>query len=102
MSEWLDFTSEEPIGEERADLRTGALATVIWNTSLDTKKMGGQINPTRYVVGWGRDRNHIMTLKPKEKIQTDTENLPDQTLNNKSKWSDFKANMKAYARTKKG
>jgi len=38
LSEWMAFAREEPIGEHRADLRTGILASLIANANRDPKK----------------------------------------------------------------
>lgn len=88
----------EPIGEERDDLRIGALASVIYNMNLDTRKLGGPIKAHRYITGWADDRVHMMMLVPD---QTQIEgNLSghqsgsDHTLNNPSVWQNFKAGLK--------
>lgn len=57
---------DEPHGEERDDLRIGALASVIWNCNIDTKAIGGPLQPLSYLSGWNSDRVSFLALKPKE------------------------------------
>lgn len=92
---WIDFVDEEPIGEERADLRTGALATVIYNMNLDTKSIGGVITPHRYVSAWGKDHEHVLALKPRETRKPDApiDNATDTTVNNPVVWENFIAGL---------
>lgn len=100
LSELLQFVDEEPIGEERADLRMGALASVLWNVNVSTKEIGGLIEPFGYVSGFGKDRVCVLTLKPKEDEDTDVTSKigtdEDRTLNNPTVWANFKTQMIKY------
>lgn len=77
----------EPIGEERADLRMGALASVLLNINIDTKKIGGLIQPRRYITGWGDDRVYVMVLKQEDEKESVEEKKPD--INDPSVWNSF-------------
>lgn len=68
---------QEPQGEERDDLRIGALASVIWNCNLDTKEMGGPLVPDSYIAGWkDEDRIAVLALRPKQADREDGEKQP--------------------------
>jgi hypothetical protein len=97
LSKWIEFRRLHPIGEERDDLRIGALGSIIWNCNIDTRN-GKDIKADKYIVGWGRDRNHVLRFHPERKDQVNGSN--DQSLNNPAVWADFKANMKAAAKGK--
>lgn len=85
----------EPIGEERADLRMGALASVILNMNLDTKSLGGALQPLSYISGWGRDRVYVLALKPEEIGEISH----SDTLNNPINWQNFKTGLiKVYSK----
>lgn len=98
LSEWLTYMDEEPIGEERADLRMEALASVIWNVNVSSKEIGGVIEPQRYVSGFNRDRVCVLMLKPKEEDTADKLGTSeDRTVNNPVVWRNFTTNLlKAY------
>jgi hypothetical protein len=81
----------EPIGEERADLRVGALASVFLNMNIDTKATGGVLQPERYVSGWGPDRVYMLAIKPPGMDQESTKE--DQSLNNPIVWDNFTASL---------
>lgn len=66
LERWVDFFDKEPHGEERDDLRIGALASVIWNCNIDTKAIGGPLQPLSYLSGWNGDRVSFLALKPKK------------------------------------
>lgn len=67
LETWLEFMRREPHGEERDDLRIGALATVVLNTAdIDHKAIGGMIKPKGYIAGWSRDLKYTMTSIPPE------------------------------------
>lgn len=38
LSEWMAYAEVEPFGEERADLRSGIIASTVANTARDPKK----------------------------------------------------------------
>ena len=38
LTEWMIFDSIEPIGEPRADLRAGIIASLVWNANWTAKK----------------------------------------------------------------
>lgn len=72
-------------------MRIGALASLIYNVNIDTRK-SGVIKPNRYIMGATEDsRTYVFSLKPKEK------KLEDETLNNPVKWNNFKAGLKKAA-----
>lgn len=99
LKEWLDFVDLEPIGDERDDLRIGALASVIWNTNLDTKKMGGLLKPVRYAAGWTEDRTFVFGVLPNKPITDDTR---DNTLNDPVNFANFKTGLiKVYGTDKR-
>jgi hypothetical protein len=93
----------EPIGDERDDLRIGALASVIYNMNLDTRKTG-VIKSYRYVTGWGNDKVHMLALEPNaEDAKAANQGSgygpgsgsgSDCTLNNPIVWENFKAGLK--------
>lgn len=92
LSDWLDFTNDEPIGEERDDLRIGALGTIFWNANLDTKK-SGVIKADRYGLGWGTDKIHRFGVVPGADREKDRE-TEDRSLNNPAVWNSFKESFK--------
>lgn len=99
LKEWLDFMDEEPIGEERADLRAGALASVLWNVNLDTKKLGGSVKPLGYVSGVGDGRMCVIALKPDDYQESEGSAggaYADQTLNDPIVWENHVAQMIKY------
>lgn len=63
---------DEPHGEERDDLRIGALASVLWNCNIDTKE-NGVIEPRDYISGWNSERVGLFMLKPKELRETEAQ-----------------------------
>lgn len=38
LAEWKAFDALEPIGEPRADLRAGIIASLVWNANWQTRK----------------------------------------------------------------
>jgi hypothetical protein len=82
---------QEPQGEERDDLRIGALASVIWNCNLDTSKIGGMIEPHSYLSGWNNDRVGIMAFQSqqeKERVKEESTGL-GLNLNDPVDWENF-------------
>lgn len=82
----------EPFGEERADLRMGALASVIANVNTEGKK---QRPPLGYSVGYSDDffifnYKGLKRQPPQPKRQGPT---PEQ-------WRNFKDNLLAFASAK--
>mgnify|MGYP000940748974 FL=1 len=48
LSEWMAYYNIEPFGEERADLRSGIVASTIANVNRDPKK-GQPFKPTDFM-----------------------------------------------------
>lgn len=71
----------------------------MWNCNIDTRN-GKDVKADRYVVGWGRDRKHMLRFHPDESSPSPENSREDQSLNNPAVWADFKANIKAAAKTK--
>lgn len=98
---WIRYTDLEPVGDERADLRIGALASVIYNMNLDTRKTG-VIQPYRYISGWSNDKVHMLAFRPEpEDLVSDVmasssagQSSADRTLNNPTVWENFKAGLR--------
>lgn len=99
MQDWIAFRRLHPIGEERDDLRIGALGSIIWNCNIDTRN-GKDIKADRYIVGWGRDRKHVMQFRPHDNsLENDSDGSEtDGSLNNPAVWAELKANIKAAAK----
>lgn len=83
----------EPIGEERDDLRIGALASVILSMNIDTQALGGLLEPLRYESVTYQDRTYRMALKEPEDVRQDQQGQQDQaedrTVNNPVVWENF-------------
>jgi len=82
----------EPIGEERDDLRIGALASVLLNLNIDTKAVGGSLQPQSYISGWGKDLVYVLTIKPPEldEIVTSPSSSP---LSDPIAWENFTSEL---------
>lgn len=55
FSGWMRYYQEEPFGEERADLRSGIVASVIANVNRDDKKKPKPFKPSDFMP-YSRDR----------------------------------------------
>ena len=88
LKDWLDYRDLEPFGEVREDLRIGALASVILNTTIDTEKIGGMLHPYSYVSGWSEERVYSLGMVPRE-VEKVVEDDSDKTLNNPIVWNNF-------------
>lgn len=93
MSEWIDFTHDEPIGEERDDLRIGALSSTILNMNIDTRKIGGSIKPQDYSVGWNESRNQIFGLVPVSMQGNNIISNEGKDINDPEVWKATKASL---------
>lgn len=86
-------------------MRAGALASVMLNMNIDTKKIGGLLEPKDYISGWGEDRTYIMALKP-PKVEKETDSSSDssidRTVNNPVVWENFTTNLVKMMGYKKG
>lgn len=49
LSDWIAFARVEPFGEERADLRSGIIASVIANAHRDRKKRAQPYTPADFM-----------------------------------------------------
>lgn len=85
--------AEEPIGEERDDLRIGALASVFLNMNIDTKETGGILKPQSYISGWGEDRVYVLGVKSPEMEEAEARAKVDNSLNNPIVFDNFIANL---------
>jgi hypothetical protein len=47
--EWQEYYGLEPFGEERADLRSGIVASVLANVNRDPKKRSKPFEPTDFM-----------------------------------------------------
>ena len=65
---WLEFMEEEPHGEERQDLRIGALGSILLNTTLDTRDEGPLL-PDSYIAGWDNERTFYLTVKSPQLLE---------------------------------
>lgn len=59
---------EEPHGEERQDLRIGALGSILLNTTLDTRDEGPLL-PDSYIAGWDNERTFYLTVKSPQLLE---------------------------------
>lgn len=75
------------------------MGSIIWNCNIDTRN-GKDVKADRYVVGWGRDRKHMLRFYPERLDQDKISSSEDQSLNNPNVWNEFKANIKAAAKGK--
>lgn len=102
LEEWLEF---DPIGEERADLRIGALATVLLNTSdIDHDKIGGLIKPRGYIAGWSKDLEYTLTPMPKElkeELAKKSESESVLNLSDPIGWENFATKLIKYVGVEK-
>ena len=72
---WVAYAELEPFGEERADLRSGIVASVIANVNRDPKK-GKAYSPSDFIPKFGAEKKVAPT--------TDV-----------AKWKSFRDGMKA-------
>lgn len=102
LKDWLEYVEDEPIGEERDDLRIGALMTVMYNMNIDTRETG-PLKSHRYISGWGEDRVHALVLRPQmDKTDSDGNGSGDQSLNNPTNFANFKTGLvKVYGTGKR-
>lgn len=101
LKDWLEFVEDEPIGEEREDLRTGALMTAMYNMNIDTKDKG-PLKSHRYISGWGEDRVHALVLRPEAGEKGSGNVTGDQSLNNPTNFANFKTGLiKVYGTGKR-
>ena len=49
LLEWREFYALEPWGDERADLRSGIVASILANTNRDPKKRPQPFEPTDFM-----------------------------------------------------
>ena len=50
LSEWMAYYSIEPFGDERADLRSGIVASTIANVNRDPKKQKTPFKPVDFMA----------------------------------------------------
>jgi hypothetical protein len=77
LNDWFRFIDLEPIGEEREDLRIGALATVIRNSNVI--KSEHLTTPYRYIVGTNDQKQTLLYLKPKE-IESGSKSIDEDSI----------------------
>lgn len=50
LGDWIGFWRFSPWGEERADLRSGVVASIIANVNRDTKKRSTPFRPEEFML----------------------------------------------------
>lgn len=104
LSEWLIYTGQEPVGEERDDLRIGALASVMWNCNIDTRE--GTVVPQSYVAGFNKERNGIFAFCSEKGREKERGEGGSQTgtldLNDPIGWENFTTGLVKAVGRKKG
>lgn len=58
---WIAYNRLSPIGQERADLRAGIIASVIANSNRDPKKQPRAFEPRDFMPFVGEDAGDEMT-----------------------------------------
>lgn len=59
LSEWMAYAEVEPFGEERADLRSGIIASTVANTARDPKKRRKPYSADEFMP-------HFLTEQPED------------------------------------
>lgn len=93
LCKWLSYMRQEPFGETRADLRIGALASVIARANIDSKKHPN-CDPTAYRVGLTGDGEYIFMFYDDSQVTS-----PATREYTAEEWEDFKSSFKAWGKS---
>lgn len=82
---WQEYYNIEPWGEDRNDLRAGALVAALFNCNIDSRKTR-PFHPYNYVMGRQNERSgFVLAYKPDESEKNiNSERKP---LTSPSEWS---------------
>lgn len=101
LCEWIEY--KDDYGEERNDLRMGAIASLLVNLNVDTRKIGGNTRPNRYISTWDDKRDYHLVYQYDIKSNSDDNNkLKTSNRLTKESWENIKTGFaKAFGRVKK-